>query len=471
MKPVHFRQKPRENRKSREAFCREKNREVSPYPWASLYYRIRRKAGLPAVTAGRRNQQQILHPGENWRENLKQEDDLRVRRAVLCLAAGILLAILAGAAGPAVRTVIRRPAVGQDTLETEIDAEYDGENYQVPMSLASRLYTAEELTRAKETAARNAEKMVLAGNAAWNQVSEDLDFDSGTGVPGISVSWSSSDTDQIAADGTVTCHSRGTAAKKPVVVTAVFEYEQEQWERTYRAVVVPRKKTKHQSEESILAGELNQAAADRSQEMISLPLAAGGKAIRYPAAGAATPWLLLLLGMAAAGACMLLPVQNNRQAEKKRSEELMLEYPELVMNLTVLMSAGLSVRAAWENMVVRYQYRCTQGEPHQIVYEEMTYVRNLMQQGTYEEEAYPEFGRRCGLPPYLRLGTLLGHNVRRGSQGILPLMRAEADRALDSRLRSARKRGEEISSRMLLPMMLLLGLVLVMLMAPAFMSF
>ena len=90
------------------------------------------KAGTSCRYGRAESQQQIPHPGENWRENLKQEDDLWVRRAVLCLAAGILLAILAGAAGPAVRTVIRRPAVGQDTLETEIDAEYDGENYQFP---------------------------------------------------------------------------------------------------------------------------------------------------------------------------------------------------------------------------------------------------------------------------------------------------------------------------------------------------
>lgn len=468
-------------------------RERKPYPWASLYYRLRRKIGLPAISAERRHLQQILHPGGDWRKVLKSEDDERVRRAMMCLAAGTVLAVLSFAAGAGkMRTVILRPEVGEAELETEIAAEYGGGNYEIPVTLTSRLYTAEELEKAKEKAAANVSRSVLAGNPDWDHVSSDLDFSGGTGVPGISVSWESGDPERIAADGTVTAaadnrpesgagirEEAGTAADAAagmtesgkVAVTAVFEYEDEQWERTFYATLVPGSRTPQEADESLLAGELARAASDRSKAEIILPRTAGGRVVRYPDDDVSAAWMLVLLGVTAAGACMMLPVQRNRQAEKQRSEELMLCYPELVTNLTVLMSAGLSVRAAWESIVSRYQYRCSQGEPRKIVYEEMTYVRNLMQQGTFEEEAYPEFGRRCGLPPYLRLGSLLGNNIRRGNQGLLPLLREEADRAMDTRLRSARKRGEEVSSKLLLPMMLLLGLVLVILMAPAFMSF
>ena len=119
------------------------------------------------------------------------------------------------------------------------------------------------------------------------------------------------------------------------------------------------------------------------------------------------------------------------------------------------------------------QYRRSRraGGEKRILYEEMLLSWNALSQGAHEERIYAEFGRRCGLQSYLRLGSLLESNIRKGSRGLLPLLRQEAEQALEERLRMARKQGEETSSRMLLPMLMLFALVLVILMAPAMMSF
>ena len=51
------------------------------------------------------------------------------------------------------------------------------------------------------------------------------------------------------------------------------------------------------------------------------------------------------------------------------------------------------------------------------------------------------------------------------------MLRAEADQALEERMRNARRYGEEASAKLLAPMLLLLLVVLALLVAPALMTF
>ena len=177
------------------------------------------------------------------------------------------------------------------------------------------------------------------------------------------------------------------------------------------------------------------------------------------------------MALLAAAALWFLPEQRRQEAEKERRKQLEAAYPELISSLTVLMGAGLPIRAAWERIVLNYRRRLLNGGEKHPLYEEMSLAVNSLGQGSLEEEVYIRFGRRCGLQPYLRLGSLLESNLKKGSKGLLPLLKAEAENALEERLRGARKQGEEISSRLLLPMLLLFSLVMVILMVPAFLSF
>ena len=94
-----------------------------------------------------------------------------------------------------------------------------------------------------------------------------------------------------------------------------------------------------------------------------------------------------------------------------------------------------------------------------------------MQGGIYEAEAYERFGVRCGLSQYKVLSVLLVQNLKKGNQNLLELLEREEAVAEDERKRSAKVRGEEASTKLLLPMVLQLIVVLMILMIPAFFSF
>jgi hypothetical protein len=66
---------------------------------------------------------------------------------------------------------------------------------------------------------------------------------------------------------------------------------------------------------------------------------------------------------------------------------------------------------------------------------------------------------------------VLSQNLKKGARGLTDLLETEAEASLNERKNHARKIGEQAGTKLLLPMILMLGIVLVILMVPAFLSF
>ena len=71
---------------------------------------------------------------------------------------------------------------------------------------------------------------------------------------------------------------------------------------------------------------------------------------------------------------------------------------------------------------------------------------------------------------YRKLAALLTQNLRKGSKGLSELLRTEADQAFEERKAAAKKRGEEAGTKLLLPMFMMLSMVLLIVIVPAFLS-
>lgn len=72
---------------------------------------------------------------------------------------------------------------------------------------------------------------------------------------------------------------------------------------------------------------------------------------------------------------------------------------------------------------------------------------------------------------YRKLGNMLEQNIRKGTAGLLEELKQEVQEALEDRKALAFRMGEEASTKLLMPMILLLGIVLIICIAPALMTF
>lgn len=109
-------------------------------------------------------------------------------------------------------------------------------------------------------------------------------------------------------------------------------------------------------------------------------------------------------------------------------------------------------------------------QKRRAAYEEMGQTWQQLKNGMPEGAAYREFGKRCRLQPYLKLSSLLEQNRKTGSKNLRAVFQAEMTDAFEQRKNLARRLGEEAGTKLLLPLFMMLGIVMVMIMVPAMMT-
>ena len=214
---------------------------------------------------------------------------------------------------------------------------------------------------------------------------------------------------------------------------------------------------------------MHQAESDNSQ--IVLPTSVNGEVISWH--GEQERRWIWLAGLTVLTLCAVaIGNRQDEEKERKRWERGMeLDYAEIVSRLSLYMGAGISTRKAWERILENYQKTKRQNTKCRPAYEEMRTTLYEMQSGIPEALAYERFGTRCRIPCYLKLGTLLSQNLRKGTKGLAFMLQEESKEAFQDRKALAKKLGEECESKLLLPMFLMLLTVLIMVMYPAVVSF
>ena len=154
---------------------RKKKREK--YRLAELWYGIRRLAGLQAVSEYRLLRVRRLDPGCNAPEEIRKEDNDRLKLALYCITAGVMLmlvSVLSFRSGD--YTAVKRPDYGEEEEYRVLKAEYKGKEYEIPVTVGSRQYTENEWEMLKQEAYRNVTAAALGENPDWLHISGALDL-------------------------------------------------------------------------------------------------------------------------------------------------------------------------------------------------------------------------------------------------------------------------------------------------------
>lgn len=192
---------------------------------------------------------------------------------------------------------------------------------------------------------------------------------------------------------------------------------------------------------------------------------------------------VLVLGGILIGLLLLREREMERQAEHRRKEQLLRCYPWFVNELVLLLGAGMQVKNIFATLIEEYERemreesgkgrrgKTVMNENYkEVLIRELCVAKRSMELGISEEQTYYQLGRRLKLPCYIRIMTLLEQNVRKGTKGLSAAFEQEELQALDERKNLAKRYGEEAGTKLLGPMILLLLVVMLMIMIPAFMN-
>lgn len=175
-----------------------------------------------------------------------------------------------------------------------------------------------------------------------------------------------------------------------------------------------------------------------------------------------------------AAICVLLKVaaaEEEQDRQKKRKEELSREYPEVVSKISILMGAGMSLKQAWTAVANRYEQDRKSGIfGEKPAYEEMLLTLREIRDGSSEKMAYQRFGERCQVNNFYRLSRILVRNLQKGNKDLCEMLQREAEEAFEDRKLQARKKGEEAGTKMLIPLMLMMVIVIAIVLVPVFLG-
>ena len=398
------------------------------------------------------------------------------KRQVICVSLGIILA-LAVTFVEKQDTVLtkgnglERNTYGQGETQQEILVEgLLAKKVPLAVRIGERRYTKEQAADAIHMAAEELSAQIAGGNESLEQVQSRLELVTWLDKYGISVRWQPDDTELISASGEV-FNSGCPESGRETFLTATLKAGEYAEDYIYRVNVLPPGRTQEEKELAAFENFLMEKEEEQKySEVFILPEEFEGKTLTYSADRGRSSLMFPLLGILEA---ILLPLkdrQREQEAKKKRECQMMMDYSEILSRLVVFLGAGLPVRKAWAKIVEDYR-RTEEKAGKRAAYEEMAAAYYLMQRGVPEIQAYSEFGNRCRVLPYRKLAGILEQNVKNGSKSLTPVLEAEMEAAFEQRKNLARRLGEEASTKLLLPLFMMLLIVMVMITVPAFLAF
>lgn len=352
-------------------------------------------------------------------------------------------------------------------LETE-DGSYGKE---IQLVIDERVYTPEELDAFYEEAIPQLETMILSENKGPEEIKSPLYLPSSMAGYPFTLDWESSDYFLMDHKGVPQEEALGKTGES-VTLTCHFSYRD--WEREYQIpllLFLPDK-----TEEELFDEQLQEVLQETRESQLyeavyTLPKEVAGRKISWKEQVQDYSMGFLLLLFLAGCSIYFLQDKELHQKLEERNRQMLAEYPVLVNRLTLYLGAGMTMKSAWNKIAMDYRSRREAEQCRQYTYEEMLFTCYEMQSGVSESSAYERFGQRCGLHPYTRLAGLLNQSLKKGNAVLLRDLQKEASDAQEQRRSLARKKGEEAGTKLLMPMMMMLGIVMVLIMIPAFLSF
>lgn len=395
------------------------------------------------------------------------EDPKRLSR--ILLISGIILTIVLGirAFGESrleEGAVLPKKEPGEGAYEQELIAYVEEQKIPLTVTVEEVCLSEEDALEMLERAKKELDRLVLGENESFTKISTALCFVDQIPDTPVEVTWVEKASDFFGSDGKLR-EELTIAEPLECMISAILTCQEISIDYEVRLTILPREMSlKTSLEKQIQENGENEKEA----KGLSLPTVWKGSEISWRKPMDLTFFYVMLLTAAATAFLRVGAKRDAHEEKKKRQEAYEREYAQIVSKFTMLLSAGISVRNAWERIVLLYLKKSAEESP---IMEEMNWAYRELQKGRSELEIYELFGTRVGVVSYKKLMALFISDKKRGSIRLLDAMNQEMLEAWEDQKRSAKQQGEKLGTKLLIPMMGMLLVVFLMILVPAFLSF
>jgi len=368
---------------------------------------------------------------------------------------------------------IRRNSYGEGTKELTLDVKVDNHTRdEIKVTVSEQMYEGEEIKAMFENCISKIEKEMLGENESLDHVVTNLNLMTELKGEPVEISWELDNYrimniyGEIQEDRTV---DEGTLLNLKAVLTYTQDQDR-QMVYECSAMIYPKEMTQEEKLIRKIQDEIQKEdMTSQTEEKLILPEKIDGKELKYFEKMDSRGIVLIVMAVLLGILFYAQELQNQGQELQKRRQQMLRDYPEIINKLTLFLGAGMTIKKAFRKVVTDYEAgKRVFGS--RFAYEEMRIALREMESGITEADSYERFGKRCNIQEYIRLGALLSQNMRKGSKGLTHVLRLEAIQAFENRKAAAKKFGEEAGTKLLIPMFMMLAVVLVMVIIPAFLT-
>lgn len=372
-----------------------------------------------------------------------------------------------------------RPEDGQGDevfkLEFRLENENDRDDYyedEILIKNYERVYTDKQFKEVLDKAIPYIEEKMLGANKDAEHVDKDLNFISHIPETSITVEWIPKEYLLIASDGKINNRDMDSE-KEDTLVTAVLKYQDKKVEHTIPITILPAELEGEEELYKDLEEILDtRAHSSRMSREWSLPKEIGKYSIKWERPKSNRATIIFITGIFTVILLWFYKDKELKDMMKQRNDQMLLDYPEIINKFNLLVNAEMTIKQAWTKISEDYKYTVDNNKGTiRYAYEEMLLTLHELRLGIPEVIAYEQFGKRVGLIPFMKLSSMLVQNLKKGNKDLVNMLGREAMEAFQERKETAKRLGEEASTKLLGPMLIMLIIVLIIIMVPAFMSF
>ncbi len=331
--------------------------------------------------------------------------------------------------------------------------------------------SGEELDGLIEEFYKALETIILDKNDSFDCIRNDLNLVTYVDGYPFTVRWELSNYDVMNENGELSEEKLEDGSIK-TSIKAIISYGEIRREKEYSLTIFSKELTHDEKMMSALLEAIDKSNDDNPDKAVMyLPLEINGQEIHWEEKREHTAYLIMVLI-----SVLILGVWRGKDIDlhkkyEERNQNLLDAYADIICELEMYLSAGLTIRGAIERIDRNYKKRINQSGQHEAAYEELAICVKRLRDGASEANCYEQWGYRCGLINYRKLASLLSQNLRKGTDGLITALENEMRIAFEERKAIIKKRGEEAQTKLLFPMMLMLSVVMIIIMIPAYLSF
>ncbi|MEN8908267.1 MAG: type II secretion system F family protein [Clostridiales bacterium] len=157
---------------------------------------------------------------------------------------------------------------------------------------------------------------------------------------------------------------------------------------------------------------------------------------------------------------IVIPDIELKNKVTNRKNSIKMDFPLFVNKLVLLINAGMTVSGAWKRVN-------KDNKSNNALYKEIRTTIAEIDGGKLEIQAYEDFSRRCGISEVNKFISVLIQNVKKGDSEIIYTLKFMAKECWELRKNTAKRLGEEASTKLLLPMMIMFIAIILIIVTPA----